>query len=74
MYDYITSKEAAQKWGISDRRVQILCSHGRICGARKHGWSWAIPADAGKPLDARHYLKNSGASVQDREQPLSEKK
>jgi hypothetical protein len=57
MTDYITSKEAAQKWGISDRRVQILCNEGRIPGAKRHGWSWAIPVDAEKPKDARELRK-----------------
>lgn len=54
MDGYITSKEAARKWGISDRRVQILCNEGRINGATKHGWSWAIPDSIDKPKDARN--------------------
>ena len=31
--DYITTKQAAEKWGISERRVQVLCVQGRIKGA-----------------------------------------
>ncbi|TVX23369.1 helix-turn-helix domain-containing protein, partial [Streptococcus pneumoniae] len=34
---YITAKEAAKKWGISDRRVRILCSEGKIHGAYQEG-------------------------------------
>lgn len=51
---YITVKEAAQLWGISDRRVRTLCSSGKIAGAVKDGKSYKIPADAEKPADARY--------------------
>ena len=50
---YIDVKEASVKWGISDRRIRILCSEGRIDGAIKLGWSWTIPADTPKPRDGR---------------------
>lgn len=57
---YIGIKEAAKKWGISDRRVRILCQEGRIEGAIKLEWSWTIPADTPKPTDGRsmRHLKN----------------
>ncbi len=51
--DYITSKEAAEKWKISERRVQILCKENKILGATRLGWAWAIPKDAKKPEDGR---------------------
>jgi len=51
--DYITAKQAAEKWHISQRRVQILCVQGRIRGAVRLGWAWAIPKDAKKPIDLR---------------------
>ncbi|MEF9984611.1 MAG: Fic family protein [Oscillospiraceae bacterium] len=51
---YITVKEAAQKWGISDRRVRILCSEGKIPGAFQQGRGWKIPIDAVKPIDSRY--------------------
>lgn len=51
--EYMTAKEAAQKWGVSQRRVQLLCENGRIVGAVRLGWAWAIPRDAEKPVDAR---------------------
>lgn len=54
---YITASEAAKKWGISQRRVQILCAQGRIERIFKLGDYWAIPLDADKPSDAR---KNKG--------------
>mgnify|MGYP000397732197 CR=1 FL=1 len=55
--DYLTAKQAAQKWNISQRRVQILCEQGRITGAVRLGWAWAIPKDAEKPADLR--IKNN---------------
>ncbi|MEG2523022.1 MAG: Fic family protein [Lachnospiraceae bacterium] len=51
---YITVKEVAQKWGISDRRVRILCAEGKITGAFQQGRGWKIPIDAVKPIDSRY--------------------
>lgn len=51
---YISVKQAAEKWGISDRRVRILCSEGKISGVIREGRSWRIPAEAGKPEDGRY--------------------
>jgi AraC-like DNA-binding protein len=60
--DYISTAEAAAKWGLTSRRIAILCSEGRVPGARLIGHSWAVPADAAKPADARiksgQYVKN----------------
>lgn len=42
---YMTVKQAAEKWKISDRRVRILCSEGKIPGVTREGRSWMIPAD-----------------------------
>ena len=50
---FMTVKEAAEKWGISDRRVRILCSEGKIQGAFQQGRGWKIPANAVKPMDGR---------------------
>ena len=55
--DYISTKEAAEKWGISERRIQKLCEENRIPGAERFVRVWAIPKDAEKPPDARR--KNS---------------
>ena len=57
--DYITATEAAKKWGISQRRVQLLCEQGRVAGAVRLGWAWAIPKEADKPTDARKKLKDN---------------
>ncbi len=54
---YITTKQAGDKWGISERRVRTLCSQGKIAGAFQIGRGWNIPENAQKPIDKR--LKNS---------------
>ncbi len=51
--EYITVKEAADKWNISPRRVQKLCEQERIPGLLRFGISWMIPKDAVKPADPR---------------------
>ena len=56
---YMTAKEAAEKWGISDRRIRILCSEGKIPGAFQEGRGWKIPIDAEKPADGRYRAKES---------------
>lgn len=61
--EYLSIRQAADRWGISIRRIQVLCTEGRIPGAMKIGSYWAIPADAEKPKDQRvksgKYIKNS---------------
>jgi hypothetical protein len=57
--DYITTKEAAEKWGLTERRVQVLCRQGKIPGVARLGWAWAIPKDANKPEDHRKKRKSS---------------
>jgi hypothetical protein len=51
--DYISTKEAAEKWGISERRVQKLCEDNRIPGVIRFSRVWAIPKDTEKPADGR---------------------
>ena len=51
--DYMTAREAADKWGISQRRVAVLCSENRIENAARLGNMWVIPNNAEKPIDAR---------------------
>lgn len=51
--DYISIKQLSEKWEISTRRIQILCRDGRIRGAMRIASTWAVPADAQKPKDAR---------------------
>ena len=52
--DYMTPKEAGAMWGISERRVQVLCANGQIEGAQRLGGKvWIIPKNAHKPIDGR---------------------
>ena len=53
MMEYCSIRQISEKWGISVRRIQVLCVENRIPGAVKIGYSWVIPADAEKPKDAR---------------------
>ena len=56
---FMTVKQAAENWGISDRRIRVLCSEGKIPGAYQEGRGWKIPTDAEKPADGRYRSKES---------------
>jgi excisionase family DNA binding protein len=51
--DWITPQQAAERWGITDRRVQFLCTNGQIDGAVRLGRGWLIPKSSSKPADGR---------------------
>ena len=51
--DYMTLKEASQKWNVTPRQVNYLCAAGRIPGAMKVATIWLIPKTAEKPIDGR---------------------
>ena len=51
--EYLTIKETAEKWELTVRRVQKMCSDGKIEGAIKFGRDWAIPQGAQRPVDGR---------------------
>ena len=59
---YLSVLQTAERWGITPRRIQILCNEKRMPGAVKIGNLWAIPDDEPKPADARiksrKYIKN----------------
>lgn len=63
---FMTVQQAAEKWGISDRRVRILCSEGKIKGAFQEGRGWKIPVDAVKPTDGRYKSAESLLDIIDR--------
>ena len=63
---YISVKQAAEKWKISDRRVRTLCSEGKIPGVTREGRSWKIPEEAKKPEDGRYRSAESLLEVIDR--------
>lgn len=62
---FMSAREAADKWGISQRRVAVLCSEGRIDNATMVGNMWIIPTTAEKPIDARitRYSQSDGKKV-----------
>ena len=51
--ELMTTTEAAELWGISMRRVQILCENGKVTGAVRMGRTWIIPRETTKPMDGR---------------------
>jgi len=51
--EWITPRQASERWGITERQVQALCSNGKIEGVVRLGHAWLIPKDAQKPLDGR---------------------
>ncbi|WP_097006571.1 helix-turn-helix domain-containing protein [Lacrimispora amygdalina] len=51
--EYLSVSQVAEKWGIKQRRIRVLCAEGRIEGAYKVGTYWLIPEDAEKPKDER---------------------
>ena len=57
--DYMTLKEASEKWGVTPRQINYLCAGGRIPGAVKMAGVWLLPKDAEKPQDGR-YKKREG--------------
>ena len=59
--EYLTVRETAEKWNLSPRMVQQLCTAGRIPDAQKFGKSWAIPADGGSPSEGTLALGSSAA-------------
>ena len=52
--EYVSIKQISEKWGICARRVQTLCTEGRIEGAQRVGHQWIIPADS------NHYQSDFG--------------
>lgn len=63
MEGYLSIREAAEKWGVSQRRINQYCAEGRIPGAERFGGSWAIPENARKPGDPRREKKKAGPAV-----------
>ena len=51
--DYMTLKEASEKWGVTPRRINYYCTADRIPGAVKMGTVWLIPKNSQKPADRR---------------------
>jgi hypothetical protein len=56
--EYLTTIEMSEKWGITPRRIAVLCEQGRIVGVVKKGKTWLIPYNSEKPEDARKINHN----------------
>lgn len=54
MNGYMTAQEAAEKWGVTPRQVQILCKENRITGAMRMSRIWIIPENADKPTGEKN--------------------
>ena len=64
--EYLSISQVAEKWRLSARRINVLCSEGRILGATKIGSYWAIPEDAEKPADAEWSLREDKRKLRKR--------
>lgn len=62
--EYISSREACERWGVSLRQVQRLLIGRRIPGARKYGRLWMVPVDAERPIDLRKERKLARESLE----------
>ena len=51
--DYMTLKEASEKWRVSVRQINYYCTADRIPGAVKMAGVWLVPKDADKPIGGR---------------------
>ncbi len=71
---FMSVKQIAEKWGISDRRIRVLCSQGKIPGAYQEGRGWRIPIDAVKPSDGRYKSTESLLDMIDRKKKELETK
>ena len=67
---YLSTNEISKKWGIGQRRIQILCANDRIPGAALVGNTWIIPENAEKPCDvrikSRKYVKPTVRSCEEK--------
>ena len=63
--EFISVTQLSERWGISTRRIEILCKENRVPGAFRVGSTWVIPEDVEKPKDARiksgKYIKNTNS-------------
>ena len=58
--DYMTLREASEKWGVSSRQINYYCVEGRIPGAVKMAGVWLLPKEANKPTDRRRKKRGDG--------------
>ena len=61
--DYMTLREASEKWGVSSRQINYYCVEGRIPGAVKMAGVWLLPKAADKPVDKRQKQNKGGEKL-----------
>lgn len=61
--DYMTLKEASEKWSVSSRQINYYCVEGRIPGAVKMAGVWLLPKKAEKPADKRQKQNKGGEKL-----------
>lgn len=61
--EYISCKQAATNWNISERRVRELCANKKVSGAFQQGKVWNIPKNAPKPIDERFTGNNNRKTI-----------
>lgn len=69
--EYMKVSAAAEKWGITPRRVRALCAEGKIEGVVRQGKLYLIPADAEKPTDGRRANRVLLARIEEKRVRLS---
>lgn len=67
---YIKVSKAAEKWGISTRRVRVLCTEGKIPGVIRKGNLYMIPENAQKPFDGRRSRAGVLAEIEQKRERL----
>lgn len=70
--DYIKVSQAAEKWGLSTRRVRVLCAQGKVDGVIRKGKLYMIPANAQKPADGRLSRVSLLAEIETKRERLAE--
>ena len=61
----MTVNEASELWGITTRRVQVLCDNGKVAGAQRLGYMWTIPKGTPKPIDGRTKAAKQQIQIRD---------
>lgn len=70
MNGYMTAQEAAKKWGVTPRQVQILCKANKVIGATRMSRVWIIPENAEKPTNNKHATHWAKGDNHDSNDPL----
>lgn len=70
--EYIKVSKAAEKWGITPRRVRVLCAEGKIDGVIRKGKLYMIPETAAKPMDGRLGRTGTLLEIEKKRNRLSE--